>query len=73
MPCSIGWRQRAELKSISPMTIYLDCNATTLIDPRVAAEIGRCFSEEWATPAVSMSSGRAKQLSIPLVNASLAC
>src|SRR5437016_3414682 len=29
------------------MTLYLDCNATTPMDPRVRAEIERCFREEW--------------------------
>jgi cysteine desulfurase len=29
------------------MTLYLDCNATTPIDPRVLAEINRCFRDEW--------------------------
>src|ERR1700757_2853352 len=33
-------------KGIDPMTIYLDCNATTPLDPRVQAEIVRCFQEE---------------------------
>jgi cysteine desulfurase len=28
------------------MTIYLDCNATTPLEPRVQAEIVRCFQEE---------------------------
>lgn len=28
------------------MTLYLDCNATTPMDPRVQAEVVRCFSEE---------------------------
>ena len=28
------------------MTIYLDCNATTPIDPRVLAEVNRCFMDE---------------------------
>ncbi len=29
------------------MTLYLDCNATTPIDPRVQAEVNRCFSDEY--------------------------
>ncbi|MEX1229730.1 MAG: aminotransferase class V-fold PLP-dependent enzyme [Planctomycetaceae bacterium] len=28
------------------MTLYLDCNATTPIDPRVLAEVQRCFVDE---------------------------
>lgn len=31
---------------MSHMTLYLDCNATTPIDPRVLAEVHRCFMEE---------------------------
>jgi cysteine desulfurase len=45
------------------MTIYLDCNATTPIDPRVAAEIGRCFAEDWGNAGSQHEFGRrAKQL-----------
>jgi cysteine desulfurase len=40
------------------MTIYLDCNATTPIDPRVAAEIGRCFAEEWGNAGSQHEFGR---------------
>lgn len=31
---------------MNPMTLYLDCNATTPMDPRVLAEVHRCFSDE---------------------------
>ncbi len=40
------------------MTIYLDCNATTPIDPRVAAEISRCFAEEWGNAGSQHEFGR---------------
>jgi cysteine desulfurase len=45
------------------MTIYLDCNATTPIDPRVAAEVSRCFVEEVGNAGSQHEFGqRAKQL-----------
>jgi cysteine desulfurase len=40
------------------MTLYLDCNATTPLDPRVQAEINRCFSEEWGNAGSPHEFGR---------------
>lgn len=45
------------------MTLYLDCNATTPVDPRVQVEINRCFAEEWGNAGSSHEFGqRAKSL-----------
>ncbi|MDA0834166.1 MAG: aminotransferase class V-fold PLP-dependent enzyme [Planctomycetota bacterium] len=45
------------------MTIYLDCNATTPIDPRVLAEVHRCFVEEIGNAGSPHEYGlRAKQI-----------
>ncbi len=45
------------------MTLYLDCNATTPIDPRVQAEVNRCFSEEPGNAGSPHEFGlRAKQI-----------
>ena len=45
------------------MTLYLDYNATTPVDPRVQAEINRCFSEEWGNAGSPHEFGlRAKAL-----------
>jgi cysteine desulfurase len=47
----------------STMTLYLDCNATTPVDPRVLAEIVRCFSEEYGNAGSQHEFGRrAKRL-----------
>ncbi len=45
------------------MTLYLDCNATTPIDPRVQAEVVRCFCEEVGNAGSPHEFGRrAKEL-----------
>lgn len=45
------------------MTVYLDCNATTPLDPRVKSEINRCFAEEWGNAGSPHEFGlRAKSL-----------
>lgn len=45
------------------MTLYLDFNSTTPVDPRVQAEVSRCFAEEWGNPGSPHEFGRrAKEL-----------
>lgn len=45
------------------MTLYLDHNATTPIDPRVQREILRCFSDEWGNAGSAHEFGqRAKAI-----------
>lgn len=45
------------------MTLYLDCNATTPMDPRVRAEVLRCFTDEVGNPGSPHEFGRrAKEL-----------
>lgn len=45
------------------MTLYLDCNATTPLDPRVRSEVERCFREEWGNAGSPHEFGqRAKAL-----------
>jgi len=45
------------------MTLYLDHNATTPLDPRVQAEINRCFNEEYGNAGSPHAFGlRAKQI-----------
>lgn len=41
------------------MAIYLDHNATTPIDPRVAAAISECYAAAYANPTSSHAAGRA--------------
>lgn len=40
------------------MTLYLDYNATTPLDPRVRAEIQRCFAQEWGNAGSPHELGR---------------
>jgi cysteine desulfurase len=45
------------------MTLYLDCNSTTPMDPRVQAEVARCFADECGNPGSPHEFGRrAKEL-----------
>ncbi|HET6424817.1 MAG TPA: aminotransferase class V-fold PLP-dependent enzyme, partial [Planctomycetaceae bacterium] len=45
------------------MTLYLDFNSTTPMDPRVHAEVSRCFTDAWGNPGSPHEFGRrAKEL-----------
>jgi cysteine desulfurase len=48
----------------APDLIYLDCNATTPVDPRVVAEMGDALARLWGNPSSGHRVGREARLAV---------
>ncbi len=52
------------MSATGPELIYLDCNATTPVDPRVVAVMGDALAHLWGNPSSGHRIGRAARLAV---------